>query len=281
MPANEIEEKLPARIPVTEQDDIASGCVFGSVYRSVRGKRVYAATLAAQKAVNQRAFKQAAKPVRKQLSSGEDNEPLEAIADEDEIDEVVQEGAETLLCERKKPVPRSLAPGIMTMYCQHGICLGFWLLKDFESPRHVFEVLYDRFEVPPKVVFYDRACQLHTYIQRREPAAYRDMVLRLDTLHALTHTKCSCGYDPRIYRSRRVHGSKDNAVYVNSQICEQENSKLRWLRTPSAFMCQETFLKFTRLFMARRNLEVKAKRARLQPRRLAFQNAAVPSAHCS
>src|SRR5690606_28469098 len=86
-----------------------------------------------------------------------------------------------------------LCLGILTMYCEHGVCLGFQLMPENESPRHVFEMLYDRyiillsntslhrigitiynlffvlfylycyfvprFTVAPKVVYYDRGCQ--------------------------------------------------------------------------------------------------------------------------
>ncbi len=57
---------------------------------------------------------------------------------------------------------------------------------------------------------------------------------------------CFPGYDCMLYRQYLFHSTDANAPYINTQICEQENSVLAWLRTPAAFMTQERFLTYVR-----------------------------------
>ena len=46
----------------------------------------------------------------------------------------------------------TLTPGIFTLYCQHGVCYGFEVLRSYESPRHPFEIFTTRFSHPPSVI---------------------------------------------------------------------------------------------------------------------------------
>ena len=45
---------------------------------------------------------------------------------------------------KNKKAHRTLSPGILTVYCPHGISQGFQLLQDVESPRTVFDFLVNR-----------------------------------------------------------------------------------------------------------------------------------------
>ena len=38
-----------------------------------------------------------------------------------------------------------LTPGLFTVFCAHGICLGFKLMMIKESPKTAFDLLYTRF----------------------------------------------------------------------------------------------------------------------------------------
>jgi hypothetical protein len=53
---------------------------------------------------------------------------------------------ETLRCEReqKKRTP-TLSPGVFICCCQHGNCLGFMLMDQYETERYAFEILFTRF----------------------------------------------------------------------------------------------------------------------------------------
>jgi hypothetical protein len=49
-------------------------------------------------------------------------------------------------CFWKPGARRNLAPGIFTVLCEHGICLGFSLMRQFESEYHAFEVFFSRMQ---------------------------------------------------------------------------------------------------------------------------------------
>ena len=71
------------------------------------------------------------------------------------------------ICTKKKKAHPNLSPGILTVFCPHGVSCGFQLLKDVESPKTPFTVLATRFPKPPKFVIYDNACNLHEYVLNR------------------------------------------------------------------------------------------------------------------
>lgn len=129
------------------------------------------------------------------------------------------------------------------------------LLTRAESPAHVFQIIYQRFPVPPAVVFYDRSCQLHTYVVKREPHHFQNTIFRIDITHAQTHTACAETYDPKLFRNDKAHSSKHTEV--NTQICEQTNSLLTKIRGVSGFMTQERFMLFNRLLLYKHNIQKK------------------------
>ena len=65
-------------------------------------------------------------------------------------------------CRKRSYGHPTLTPGIFTIFCPHGICYGFDVLRSCESPRHPFEIFTTRFEKPPSVIVYDNACHLHS-----------------------------------------------------------------------------------------------------------------------
>ena len=76
-----------------------------------------------------------------------------------------------------------LTPGIFTLFCSHGVCYGFQILKQHESPRHPFELLSTRFHSMPKYVIYDNSCKLHQYIINREPVMFQNTTFLVDRFH--------------------------------------------------------------------------------------------------
>jgi len=67
-----------------------------------------------------------------------------------------------------------LTPGIFTLFCSHGVCYGFQILEQHESPRHPFKLLLTRFHSMPKYVVYDNSCKLHQYIINYEPVMFQN-----------------------------------------------------------------------------------------------------------
>ena len=77
----------------------------------------------------------------------------------------------------------TLTPGIFTIYCPHGVCCGFEVMEQHESPRHPFEIFLSRFETPPTTIIYDNSCKLHQYTLNREPTHFKDTRLYMDRFH--------------------------------------------------------------------------------------------------
>lgn len=179
-------------------------------------------------------------------------------------------------CYREPESTRRLTHGLFTVHCPHGVCHGWTLLHDPESEKHAFEAFFTRLQTGlcltagavdiamyagRCIIVYDRACKLHTYALRREPAFFYDTVFRVDILHFVNHTACSEGYNPAIYRSPATMSKKTNAPFANTQVAEQFYARTAALRTAFAFMTQQHAQEFIRTFVALRNIELQANAA--------------------
>jgi hypothetical protein len=163
------------------------------------------------------------------------------------------------MCERQRTSFRHLTPGIMTIFCEHSICHGFMLFHEHESVAHVFNIFFMRMQKAPKMIIYDRACQLAVYCLKRAPNYFANTIFRIDALHFKTHIDCSDGYDVETYQQDDMVSSNDNATFIDKQICEQNNAVLKNIRVQCAFMTQDRFLIYTRLLIYYFNLAKKSK----------------------
>ena len=155
-------------------------------------------------------------------------------------------------CRKSAKSTSSLNPGMFLTFCPHGICLGFQVMINKESPRVPFEMLMTRFKEMPTEVIYDNACHLHVYALKREPNRFKNTRFMIDRLHAKNHVSCSLGYDMNEYKA------DVSIATFNSQICEQANADLRRLSTAFTSMGPENIIQHTKVFLAIRNLKKKA-----------------------
>lgn len=89
------------------------------------------------------------------------------------------------------------ALGIFTLLCRHGICYGFHIMDQAESPRTPFALLMARFEngmmcihawklvitnacTAPDIFVYDNCCHLAEYAYNREPNFFRNTLFLID-----------------------------------------------------------------------------------------------------
>ena len=153
-------------------------------------------------------------------------------------------------CRKQTKRHNTLNPGLFTMFCPHGVCLGFQLMVNAESPRVAFEIFVRRFNKIPNVLIYDNACKLHLYALKREPARFQNTRFMVDRLHMKRgHVGCSLGY------SMDSYSADENIKELNSQVNEQANRDLRRLSTPAAFMSPENLIEHTKVFLAIRNMK--------------------------
>ena len=151
-------------------------------------------------------------------------------------------------CNKETRKKRTLSSGIFTFFCKHSICIGFQLMRTPESPRIPFDILMRRFDKMPRIIIYDNACQLHTYVLKREPARFKGTMFLVDRLHFSNHVACSLGYCMETY------SSNEEIKELNSQVCEQANSDLRHLATQIAHMTPDNALCHVTVFLCIRNM---------------------------
>ena len=136
--------------------------------------------------------------------------------------------------------------GLFTMFCPHGVCIGFQLMNAVESPRTAFNILNRRFKAYPRLVVYDNACKLHLFALKREPKRIQDTRFMVDRMHFRGHVGCTLGYSMDSYTDSVIAG-------INSQVNEQANADLRRLSTQLTYMHPENVMKHTSVFLAIRN----------------------------
>ncbi|KAK3608593.1 hypothetical protein CHS0354_042584 [Potamilus streckersoni] len=147
-------------------------------------------------------------------------------------------------CSKKHGRHPTLLPGIFTVFCQHGVCYEYQIMKSMESPNIPFTFLRTKFKVAPEAVIYDNACNLHAYCLNIDPAFFARTQFALDALHWFNHIDCSMGYESKLYPKFKS---------VNTQSVEQNNSKLKSLLSN---MTPQNFHACLRFFQLNCNREI-------------------------
>ena len=129
-----------------------------------------------------------------------------------------------------------------TIFCMHGICYRFEILKPHESPKHPFSIFKTRFQTAPKMIIYDNCCKLHAYCLNREPVFFQNTRFLVDRFHWHGHIGCSKGYCLDSYK-------KIDTRVINSQVNEQVNAGLKWMQSQLTYMKPANFS----LFLAIKN----------------------------
>lgn len=142
-------------------------------------------------------------------------------------------------CRKKASKHNTLLPGTLFFTCPHGVCYGYTVLINRESPAQVYEMLRCRF-VKAKIIVYDNACNLQAYAMNRDPAWALTTKFFVDKLHWFNHSGCSYGFNLYLY------GIGDG---INSQACEQLNKKMRKITTPASFMTAKHFTLYHKVFL--------------------------------
>jgi hypothetical protein len=152
--------------------------------------------------------------------------------------------------------------GVFTWFCKHGICYAFYIIPKAEGRNEAYSFLVSHFRRPPKVVVYDFACSLQDYCLNRAPGFFANTLFVIDRFHWSNHVSCCAGYDIDRYSLLR---------YLNTEIAEQCNSALQYIK-PSVSRCkQRSFMLLMRLFLDAWNERkiIKLDRARAHAQALA------------
>ncbi|XP_050406170.1 uncharacterized protein LOC126827514 isoform X2 [Patella vulgata] len=144
----------------------------------------------------------------------------------------------------------SLLPGVFTLFCPHGICYGFQVMPNNESPKIPFNILKTRFKKAPRFVIYDNACALHSYCLNREPEFFKETIFLVDRLHWDNHSGCSCGYRLNLYPELKN---------LNSQINEQANAGLKRIKDQVSYMTAQNFMNHSSFYLWNKNMKKRSK----------------------
>ncbi len=144
-------------------------------------------------------------------------------------------------CSKYSRATGRFMPGVLLVFCMdHNNLIGFHIMRNYESPKTVFELLFTRWQISPSVVCYDNACNLAKYCLAREYAFFRETQFVLDRLHVNAHTCCSPVYHPDLYPA---------LIGTNTQLCEQINSRLNGLRAQIPSFKMDMWLHHIILFL--------------------------------
>ena len=129
---------------------------------------------------------------------------------------------------------------ILLWFCPlHGHTYGFHLIDGAEGRKDPFCSLVKYLEEMPEELYYDFACSLNQYCMNREPDLFKNTRFWHDLFHAIGHI---CGIN---FRSTKVEGLDG----VNSEICEQVNSYLQFIKYTGSHLSQEHFVFFLQFFL--------------------------------
>ena len=160
-------------------------------------------------------------------------------------------------CTKKVLKSHKFTPGLFSAFCPHGVCIGFEAMRKFESARVPFDLFYTRFAAAPGTIIYDNACNASRYCLRREPLYFSKVLFLIDRLHQCNHSGCHSGYCMNSYpQGTDILGGTMKLGQLNSQAAEQAHAKMTLIETQTSFMGQDTFMMYTKLFMALKNKEV-------------------------
>jgi len=137
-----------------------------------------------------------------------------------------------------------LVGGLMVLWCQHSMCVGFHIIPTCEGRNDVFSALYTHWPTAPKVVVYDFACQLAPYCLVREAKFFQNTRFFVDQFHASGHTKCS-----KASSSTYAMQFDPFLQAVNTSAAEVGNSGAAKIRKSVSYMTQRHAIQYTDVYM--------------------------------
>lgn len=149
-------------------------------------------------------------------------------------------------CDKRRQGHPTLMPGVFSVWCPHGICLAFHVMRVPESPETAFSILALRRRTAPAVVVYDDACKLLAYALAREPEYFGRTRFFCDRFHRRDHVACGDGLDIDAFSAYAC---------LNTEAAEQGWAKTCFVVTPTQFMTAPNFMLYVRTFFAGYNLD--------------------------
>jgi len=143
---------------------------------------------------------------------------------------------------------RHFSPGLFLICCPHAKILGFCAMQEYESVHTAFEIIVERFEVPPGMIIYDNGCNLFRYGMMRCPGLFSNIRILIDKFHSTGHVMCPPSFTFGYYPDNTpVLGGLLTYDTLNTQAVEQTNGRLRKFQQTLGFMTQENYISFVKV----------------------------------
>ena len=133
-------------------------------------------------------------------------------------------------------------PGTFLVFCscRNRKLLGFALLDKAENPLTMLQLLYTRWPIAPKLIWYDNGCNEDRSCTYRVPDFFRLSKFLIDCFHDVDHSACSDFFKFDSFDQYQPD-------YINTQLAEQSN---RLLKHNSDFVTSVSLMKQTNFMLA-------------------------------
>ncbi|XP_066304259.1 uncharacterized protein [Branchiostoma lanceolatum] len=144
------------------------------------------------------------------------------------------------------------SPGVLSLFCPHGVCYGFELIRSCDLPQHEFELIRTRFRKAPKVIVSANSCQLHEYALDRDPHFVKNTLFLIGRSDFKGHI-CSLGYSLNMYTAAL------DVKSLNTRVNKIAKSRLLKVQPHLAYMTPSDFMLHASKSLAIRNMNVRGR----------------------
>lgn len=140
------------------------------------------------------------------------------------------------------------SPGLFLICCPHAKILGFCAMQEYESVHTAFELIVERFDIPPGMIIYDNGCNLFRYGMMRCPGLFSQITILIDKFHSPGHVLCPPSFTFQYYPDDvEVMLGAMQYKTLNTQAVEQTNGRLRKFQKTLGFMTEDNYITFVRV----------------------------------
>ena len=109
-------------------------------------------------------------------------------------------------CTKKVIRSDMFSPGVFVVTCGHAHVYGYSLMDAFESPKTPFDIFSHRVECPESTtIVYDNGCHLLAYGLARFPRFWAHSRVLVDCLHYHGHCTCAKCFDAAVYQFKNFN----------------------------------------------------------------------------
>ena len=116
---------------------------------------------------------------------------------------------------------------------------GFSCVDGSETPKAIFDVIFNRFPTAPEYIVYDNACNACVYAMLREPLFFAKTKWVVDRFHSYNHKVGHCSPMHHADRYRDLFGQNTSIMEQTNAIIRHDSlgSQLQYMNASTHFIC--------------------------------------------